>query len=98
MIATHLRGVVSGTMVRALILGHFGQKLKMNKNISNYKWGDALDRRCLVSSRFYSAWASFFNVTGPVFLRQGYLGHRVCLSSKWKYQPPPVHPGPVCSS
>jgi len=25
-------------------------------------------RRCLLSGRFYTAWAGFFDLTGPVFL------------------------------
>jgi len=71
--------VVSGTTVRAVVLGRFGQK-KMKKidlkgtaeqtNTNNkiYKGGDALDRRCLLSGRFCSAWVGFFDLTGPVFL------------------------------
>jgi len=30
--------------------------------------GDALGRRCLLSGRFYSAWAGLFDLTGSVFL------------------------------
>ena len=57
---------------------------KRIKILKNYKGGDVLGRRCLLSGRFCSAWAGFFNFTGPVFLRvrRGYLGHGVCLSPR----------------
>ena len=43
---------------------------KTNKNKKIYR-ADALCRRCLLSGRFCSAWAGFFDLTGPVFLSQG---------------------------
>ena len=71
------RGVARGTTVRALVLGRFGQKKlkkierygqKTNKNRKKYKGGDGLGRRFLPAGRFCSAWAGFFDLTGPVFL------------------------------
>jgi len=53
---------VSGTTVRALVLGHFGQKIerkidlkdttKKRIKIKKCKGGDALGRRCLLLGRF----------------------------------------------
>jgi len=40
-----------------------------NKYKKEYKGGDTLGRRCLLSGRFCSACrAGFFDLTGPVFL------------------------------
>jgi len=71
------QGVVSGTTVRAVVLGRFGQKIKKidlkdtaKKRIETktYKGGDALGRQCLLLGRFCSAWTGLFDLTGPVLL------------------------------
>jgi len=73
-----------GTTVRALVPWAASAKKKLKKNRSE-RCGQKIEKyikEMMLWAAFCSAWAGFFDLTGPVFLRvrRGSLGHGVCFA------------------